>query len=277
VYPVSQPGGLAARLRRLRKDARLTQEQMAADLGWVPSKISKIESESQMPTAEDIGRWTARCGHPEEARDLLDLMEDAQALRRQARTRAGRSQAGQQVRLDERAKAASRIRDAEPMAIPGLLQTIGYARAVAEQVAAVYGAGDIDAAVETRLRRQDILSDRTKEFQFVITEAALRMPPCPVPAMLGQLYHLLDVLDLGNVTLAVIPMGAELRFAPFFGFLMLDDTVIVEDYLGSNETSGEAVAVFNRIFDLLMGQAVTGDEARRLITMAAVSLQDSPE
>jgi transcriptional regulator with XRE-family HTH domain len=277
VYPVSQPGGLAARLRRLRKDASLTQEQMAADLGWVPSKISKIEGENQMPTAEDIERWTARCGHPEDASDLLDLMEDAQTIRRQARTRAGRRQAGQQVSMDERAKAASRIRDAEPMAIPGLLQTIGYARAIAEQVAAVYGAGDIDAAVEARLRRQDILSDRTKEFHFVITEAALRMPPCPVPAMLGQLYHLLDVLDLGNVTLAVIPMGAELRFAPFFGFLMLDDTVIMEDYLGSNETSGEAAAVFSRIFDLLMGQAVTGDEARRLITMAAASLQDSPE
>ena len=185
--------------------------------------------------------------------------------------------------MDERTRAAKRIRDAEPMAIPGLLQTAGYARAVAGQVAAVYGAGDIDAAVQARMDRQVILYERNEDksprrtFQFVITEAALNMPPCPVPAMLAQLYHLLDVLDLDNVTLAVIPMGTELSFAAFFGFMMLDSTVIVEDYLGSNEHSGEAAEVFDRIFGLLMDQAVKDkDQVRALITTAAARLSQAP-
>jgi hypothetical protein len=117
-------------------------------------------------------------------------------------------------------------------------------------------------------RNEDKSPKRT--FQFVITEAALNMPPCPVPAMLAQLYHLLDVLDLDNVTLAVIPMGTELSFAAFFGFMMLDSTVIVEDYLGSNEHSGEAAEVFDRIFGLLMDQAVMDkDQVRVLIEAAA--------
>lgn len=280
---MSQPGSLGERLRYLRTAAGLTQQGMAADLGWVTSKISKIERNNQMPTAEDIQAWTARCGKPEAADELLDLLASAETIRDDARRQAGRSQASRQVSMSERTKAARRIRDAEPMAIPGLLQTAGYARAVAGQVAAVYGAGDIDAAVQARMDRQVILYERDEDksprrtFQFVITEAALNMPPCPLPAMLAQLYHLLDVLDLDNVMLAVIPMGTELSFAAFFGFMMLDSTVIVEDYLGSNEHSGEAAEVFDRIFGLLMDQAVKDkDQVRVLIEAAAARLSQAP-
>jgi transcriptional regulator with XRE-family HTH domain len=276
---VSQPGTLGMRLKRLRKEAGLTQARLAAGLSWAPSKISKIEGGSQMPTAGDIREWTAACAQPDAAVDLLDLLADAEVIREDARRSAGRSQAERQITMAERTRAASLIRDAEPLAIPGLLQTPGYARAIAGQVATVYGAGDIDAAVQARMDRQTVLYEMDddgklkRQFQFIVTEAALNMPPCPVPAMLSQLYHLLDIVSLPNVTLAIIPMGIELSFAAFFGFLMLDDTVIVEDYLGSNVTSGEAVAVFGQIFGLLMAQAVTGDEARMLITSAASKLQ----
>ena len=267
---MSQPGSLGDRLRRLRTAAGLTQQVMAADLGWVASKISKIERGDQMPAEQDIRAWTAHCGQPEATEELLDLLADAEVIRDDARRQAGRSQATRQVSMAERTRGARRIRDAEPMAIPGLLQTAGYARAIAGQVAAIYGAGDIDAAVQARMDRQVILYEPGRVFQFVITEAALNMPPCPVPAMLAQLYHLLDVLDLDNVTLAVIPMGTELSFAAFFGFMMLDSTVIVEDYLGSNEHSGEAAEVFDRIFGLLMDQAVKDkDQVRELIEAAA--------
>jgi transcriptional regulator with XRE-family HTH domain len=266
-------GSLAQRLFQLRRAAGLRQEPMAAQLGWTTSKISKIETGRQMPAEADLIAWARACGHPDETQTLLDLLEDAQLIRRQARTRAGRSQAGQQVAMDERTRAASRIRDAEPVSIPGLLQTAGYARAIAEQVAAVYGAGDIDAAVAARMRRQEILySDRT--FEFVITESVLRMLPCPARVMLGQLDRLLALLDLPNVTLAIIPMGTELAFAPFFGFMLLDGTAIVEDYLGSNEITGKSAEVFDRIFSLLMAEAVTGAAARELIMAAAASLRE---
>lgn len=276
---MSRPGSLGARLRRMRRDVPgLTQVQMAADLGWPPSKISKMESDIQMPTAEDVRRFTARCGQPDAADELLDLLENAQTVRDSARRPAGRSQAGRQVSMDERTRAATRIRDVEPMAIPGLLQTADYALSIASQVARIYGAGDVSAAVEARMERQRVLYDRDgngeprRTFEFVVTEAALRMPPCPVQVMIGQLDRLLAILGLDNVTLAVIPMGTPLSFAPYFGFLMLDDVVIVEDYLGSNETSGEGAAVFSRIFDLLMDNAVSEKGAVRALIMAA---QDS--
>ena len=60
-----------------------------------------------------------------------------------------------------------------------------------------------------------------------------------VPVMLGQLSKLQTLLDLDNVTFAVIPMGVELAIAPFFGFQIADGTVYVEDYLGSDEHRDE--------------------------------------
>jgi transcriptional regulator with XRE-family HTH domain len=270
---LTRPGGLAQRLWQMRKAAGLTGDQMAADLGWARSKISKIENGRQIPEADDISAWATECGHPEVTPELLDLLDDIQTIRRQARTRLRRGHAALQGDIDQRTRASRRIRDAQPMAIPGLLQTAGYAQAIAVQVAAVYGTTDVSAAVEARMRRQEILYDSAKVFEFIIAESALRMLPCSPQVMLGQLDRLLALLDLDNVTLAIIPMGVELSFAPFYGFLMLDDVVIMEDYLGENENSAEGAVLCDRIFSLLMTDAVTGEDARRLIMAAAARLR----
>jgi hypothetical protein len=245
---------------------------MAADLNWAPSKISKIENSNQLPAPGDIRAWAAKCGRPEQAEGLLDLLDDAQAVRRKTRGRIRRGSASLEEDIDQRTRAASRIREFEVAAIPGLLQTAGYARAIAAQVAVIYGTADIDAAVRARMQRQQVLYE-DKEFEFVITEAALRMPPCPVQVMTGQLDRLLMLLDMENVTLAIIPMGTELSFAPFYGFLMLDDTVITEDYLGRNEGGSVAVETCSQIFALLLAEAVTGEDARQLIMAAAAGMR----
>jgi transcriptional regulator with XRE-family HTH domain len=268
-------------LRQMRNAAGLTQRGLAADLGWVWSKVSKLETGAQLPTEEDIRAWTIRAGQPDKTEELLDLLEDAKTIRHDARRRAGRSQAGRQVTMYQRIEAASLIRDVEPMAITGILQTAGYARSTQEQVAAVFGAGDIDQAVEDRMRQQDLLYERDRDgnpkrrFEFITTEAALTMPPCPVPVMLGQLTKLQSLLDLDNVTFAVIPMGVELTIAPFFGFQIADGIVYVEDYSGSDEHRDEkTVETFSKIFGLLMGEAVKGEDARRLIASAAARLRE---
>ena len=51
--------------------------------------------------------------------------------------------------------------------------------------------------------------------------------------------------------------------------------VTVETWAGKDEErAGDESAVHARIFDLLMAEAVTGDEARRLIAGAAASLRE---
>ncbi|MGC5309790.1 helix-turn-helix domain-containing protein [Micromonospora zamorensis] len=56
-----RPGGLAGHLRGLRRNAGLTGAQTARQLGWAPSKVSKIETGKQMPTDDDLFRWMDMC------------------------------------------------------------------------------------------------------------------------------------------------------------------------------------------------------------------------
>lgn len=91
--------------------------------------------------------------------------------------------------------------------------------------------------------------------------------------MLGQLDRLMS-LDLDNVQLGIIPMGVQLAMPPINSFLMLDDIVIVESFGSEDEGGEDESAAYARIFDRLMTEAVTGEEARRLIAAASASLRE---
>jgi transcriptional regulator with XRE-family HTH domain len=282
VHPVdeqlSRPGGLAERLFRVRKAAGLTGEQLATALGWEPptgrTKVSKIENGKQTPGPDEIRAWAEACGHPELAPELLDLLADVQTVHTRWRRRIRGGHAAIQQDIDRRTQAATRIRNAEVSMIPGLLQTAGYARSIITAVSAAYGTTDVDAAVQARMRRQDVLYDQSKTFEFVITEAALRLLPCPPQVMAGQLDRLMS-MDLPNVTLGIVPFGTELAIMPYNSFLLLDDALTVETWAGKDEDAGDESAVHVRVFDLLVGEALTGESARHLIAAAAASLRDS--
>ena len=171
---------------------------------------------------------------------------------------------------------AKRIRNFEIMIIPGLLQTADYARYRALEAVRVHGfaESEVEKTVAARMRRQEVLYDAGKAFEFIICEAALRYLLCPPQVMAGQLDRLLAVSGLGNVTLAVIPPGVELGVAPMVGYLTVDDVTVVETFTSEDKFIGAESATYDRITDGLMAEAVGGDEARRLIAAAASSLRE---
>lgn len=270
---LTAPGGLAERLTALRNGAGLKAVQLAESLGWARSKVSKIENGNQMPSEADIRAWTQATGHPEVTDELLEMLIGVQTIhtRWRRRLREG-GQASVQRELDELTRAATRIRNLQVGIIPGLLQTAAYAHGIAAQVASVYGNVDIDAAVAARIKRQEILYEPDRQFEFVFCEAALYMPPCPKPAMLGQLDRLM-AMDLANITVGIIPMGAELSMSPLNSFMLLDDLLVVESYGYEDRVGGDLAETHARIFDVLMSEAATGEDARRLIIKAAASLR----
>ena len=276
MHPTSErlkaPGGLAERLYAMRRAAGLTGARLAADLGWGAAKVSKIENGNQTPSADDIRAWAGECGHPEAVDELLDVLADVQTVSRRWKQRTRSGLAAIQADYDRWTREAKRVRNAEVLLIPGLLQTAGYAQTIIERNAALYGTGDVDETVAARMRRQEVLYDTGKTFEFVITEAALRMLIVPAPVMAGQLDRLLS-LGLPNVTLGVIPMGVELDTRPVDGLLLLDDTAIVETYGREDPAGEEESAEYGRVFSRLQAESVTGDEARRLITAAAADLR----
>jgi transcriptional regulator with XRE-family HTH domain len=274
---LNQPGGLAERLARLRRAAGLRGEQMAEHLGWPRTKISKLENGRQMPTAADLTAWAAECGQPDAAAELLDMLAEAQSIHRQYR-RLARGHASLQRDFDRFVREAKRIRDFEISFIPGLLQTPDYCRyRMLEAVRrGIFPAEGVEDAVAARMERQRVLYDTSKQFEFVLWEPALLARVCPADVMAGQLDRLLSVFGLGNVTLAIIPLAAELAIVPMVAFLMADDVACAETpasdiYLGAEES-----AEYADIADGLLAEAVTGDEARQLITSAASVLRDGP-
>ncbi len=273
---LTQPGGLAERLTALRNAAGLKAVQLAESLGWARSKVSKIENGNQMPTVQDVRDWTAATGHPEVTEELIAMLRAVQEVhtRWRRRLREG-GQASIQQELDELTRSATRIRNLQVAVIPGLLQTAGYAHGIAIQVSAVYGNVDVDAAVAARIKRQEILYEpgEGRQFEFVFTEAALHMRPCPRTAMLGQLDRLM-AMDLAHIKLGIIPMDAELSMSPLNSFMLLDDLLVVESYGYEDRVGGDLAETHARIFEMLMNESATGENARRLIASAAERLRE---
>lgn len=227
-----------------------------------------------MPSPDIVRAWADATGHPEYTDELLELLADLQAVHIRRRRILRQGEAPLQEDFDQRAQAAKRFRNLEIAFIPGLLQTSAYARSIIKQVSVIFGITDVDAAVQARMRRQDILYDSSKTFEFLFTEAALRIMPCPRQVMLGQLDRLLS-LSADNVTIGIVPFETELTITPVNGFLLLDDQLVVETYSWEDQEHGSESATHHRIFDMLLADAVTGDDARHLITTAAGELRKS--
>lgn len=272
---LNQPGGLAERLQRMRKAAGLTGEQLAAHEGWPRPKISKIENGRQMPTTADILAWAQACGRPDDVDDLLEQLGEAESVRRRYRRTLKGGHAALQEDYDAFVRRAKVIRNVEVTVIPGLLQTAEYARYRALETVRVFGTdpAEVDATVARRMHRQDVLYERGREFEFIVSEAALRFLLCPVEAMLGQLDRLASLSGLPNIRLAVIPFGVLLPRAPMLAFLIADDATCIETHAGDEYRYGSESAEYSRTADALAAEAVTGDDARRLLAAAAEALR----
>src|SRR5260370_15292568 len=98
------------------------------------------------------------------------------------------------------------IRTYEVQFVHGLLQTEDYARAVILIANASASAEEIDRRVSVRMKRQHLLTQpEAPELWTVLDEAVLRRPPGGSDVMRAQLEHLLEMTDLPNVTLQIVP------------------------------------------------------------------------
>jgi transcriptional regulator with XRE-family HTH domain len=235
---------LGAELRALRANAGLTSGEAARLVGWHQSKVSRIETGASGVKPADV-------------RLLLDAYAVADAqLRELLLVLAGSDESGGRhhwwhayrgvlpptyrdfISLESQASAMSTL---ETSVVPGLLQTPEYARAVTR--AAVGGPDDerLDALVEVRLARQDVLrSDPPLKLSAVLDEAVLHREVGGPEVMAGQLRRLLDTAYLPQVRLQVLPFTAGAHVGvtgPFviFSFSSTSDLdVVVLDHLTSS-------------------------------------------
>src|SRR5215469_15967451 len=135
ISPAVHRRRLRAELRATRKEAGLTQEQVAAAMDWSLSKVIRIEGGTVGISTNDLKVLLAYYRVID-----ADEVERLVALARGARERSwwsGYSDVANQRFLQyiDYETAAFAVRAFQPLIIPGMLQTYDYARAVIKQFA----------------------------------------------------------------------------------------------------------------------------------------------
>jgi transcriptional regulator with XRE-family HTH domain len=259
---------LGALLRALRNEKGLTVEQVAERLLCSTSKASRMETGQGIATPRDI-------------RDLCDLYEvtDAERDRMHILAREGKRRAWWQsydlayanyVGLEEDAVAISAFQSS---VVNGLLHTADYARASHEGAMPRLGPHQIDLQIEAKLTRQRILTqDDPPRFRVVLDEAALHRMVGGPRVMAAQLAKILEVAELPNIAVQVLPYdrGAHPAVESNFTILELPNpapgAVFVEGLVGSIllERSDD-LERYRKIFDKLQSIALNPKETADLI------------
>lgn len=171
-------------------------------------------------------------------------------------------------------QAAAVIRSYDVQFVPGLYQTEAYARAVI--ILGHLGAplADIDLRVHLRMARQDLLSrPDAPRFWAVVDEAALRRPVGGEAVMRAQLERLIELTELPNVTLQVVPFQAGGHSAAGGAFSILrfsgpeiPDIVYIEQLTSALYIDKKAdVGSYSMAIDRLCVEADTPADTKRLL------------
>jgi transcriptional regulator with XRE-family HTH domain len=209
--PVVQSALLRGEIVRLRKESGLTQEQVAAELEWSPSKLIRVEGGRSSITKVDLDALLTKYGVTSES-----TRERLQALNRGARERAWWDKYRDDIAptylgyVGLEAGAAF-IRQFESGFVPGLLQTRQYAEAVTEYSV---NAARVKPIVELRLQRQAGLAQRLPQPRrcYVVDEAVIRrhVGISTDPAIMPDQLHVIadEVARNDLITLRVMPFTA---------------------------------------------------------------------
>jgi transcriptional regulator with XRE-family HTH domain len=265
---------LGAQLRRLREAGNLTTGEAAEAIRATHSKISRLER----------GRSAARQRDVADLLTLYGVTDEVERERLLMLTRQSAAPGWWQQYSDilprwlelyiGLERAASVIRTYEVQFVHGLMQTEDYARAVILIANSRASAAEIDRRVSVRMRRQRLLSaPDAPELWAVLDEAALRRAPCGGKAMRAQLDHLLQLTELPNVTLQIVPFHVGPHAAAGGPFTILrfsepdvPDVVYLEQlnsavYLDQPDDVLDYMTVMNH----LVVQAETGSASRAIL------------
>ncbi|MFJ9746188.1 helix-turn-helix domain-containing protein [Streptomyces chartreusis] len=265
---------LGARLRELRftcPGGRLTGQQLAQRLGWPGSKVSKLENGKQTATPEDLRAWadaTEQPGvYPELASRLAGFESHIRSWRRALANGFKPLHEGLSAEIDR----TSDIWVWEESVIAGLLQTPEYARHVIQRYAELLdGPGDIEAAVRSRVQRQEWLYRSGRRLHVLMWEAALRSLICPPSVLASQLDRLNGMIGMDTVELGVIPFTASVKIVPANGFWVLDDRLVVAEDWHAELWLDDAdnIALYKKVWKTLSESAAYGADAHNLINSA---------
>jgi transcriptional regulator with XRE-family HTH domain len=267
-------------LKRLREAAGLTQEDVAGQLDWHPTKIMRIETGRTAPHPNDVRVMLALYGVTDQ-----DVLTSLIKLTKDARQR-GWWYSYRDVLLSRYEffigleSEAETIRDFGLAMVPGLLQTEDYARALIGGLLTL-DAAEIERRVEVRMTRQERLLAREDRPQLwaILDEGAVRRVVGGHAIMRAQLLHLANTAD-PFTTIQVLPYGAGPHPGQAGPFIILGFAGLIEPEVVYMETVGgnlyvdkpEEVRLYTTAFDQLRAVALSPAQSRAMLLALAGEL-----
>ena len=184
-------------LRLLREREGLTRSEFGARVGYGQDQIASVELGRRIPTPELIDKADEVLG----AGGVLQAMKGEVARARYpAFFRDAARLEAEAVELHVYANQA----------VPGLLQTEEYARAVFTMMRPPLNEDIVEQRVAARLARQSVFTKRPVPLMsFVIDESVLRRPIGGRDVLRGELEQILLVGHRRTVEIQVLPLDQE--------------------------------------------------------------------
>jgi transcriptional regulator with XRE-family HTH domain len=201
---------LGARLRKLRENAGISLHAAGEAIRASDSKISRLELGRTGFKQRDVADLLTMYGVTDDA-DRQALLSLAKAANEPGWWRRYELPGWFEPYLGLE-QAASLIRIYAVQYIPDLLQTEAYARAMIRLSPYAEPEAQVEQRVALRMRRRQMLHrPAPPKLWAVIDESALRRPIGGRAAMRAQLDHLIDIAELPNISLQVVPVhsGAQ--------------------------------------------------------------------
>lgn len=257
---------LGRALRELRVAGGKQAKVVARSAVMSPSKLSKIENGVLPPSVLDVERILEALEVPSEVKaELTELARrvatEATAWRIYRRTGLHKHQ--EEIQAIEAQTTLLRV--FQPSCIPGLLQTPEYVRGVQQ------GSGLTDDALErmigARLRRQEVLYDRARTFQFLITESVLRWRLIPGPMMAAQLDKLITMSRMSNIDVGVVPLSAPMPGLPTSSFVLFDSRLVIIEIPHAEITTSELrdIELYEARFRMFERVSLSGESMWSLV------------
>lgn len=272
---------LAAELRRVRELRGMSGRDLAQHVQISQSKVSRIESGRTVPTLPEVAAWAHAVEVGDDQREWLIALAESVYTEVHSWSSAKLTRTHVQDEIEEREMHARVVRHFQSSVVPGLLQTAEYAR---RAISMGHLASSVDAVAESlagRLRRQLVVYEEGRRFDFVITEAALRWRPGPAKLLLAQFDRIATLSTLDNVSIGVIPLDTEATTYSGHSFVIYDDHDDERDPFVEAETihanlivnDAAHVRLYQERWSLLCDMALFGEDARALLTGWAAAIR----
>ncbi|KUF14969.1 helix-turn-helix domain-containing protein [Streptomyces silvensis] len=271
---------LATEMRRMREQAGISIQEAAWLLGSDRTLISNIEAGRTGLSEERVRQIASFYQCPEPALvDALAALPEPRHARHWWDEYRGKLPDGY-LDVSEVEHHATRIRTAQTIHVPGLLQTEDYARAIFDLAVPALSRLEVELRIAHRIARQSVLTggDATP-YVGIVHEAALRMQFGGKDVARAQLAYLAEAATRDNIALRVIPfsvggfVGAGQSVLYAEGPVPQLDTVQLDTSFGAHFVDAPTpLTNYRSLLDMMEQSALPTEESHQLLRSIALEL-----